>query len=275
MDFEKVKDKIIWTKEGRGNCAAINLGNKVVVVDAMIGPKPAQEWRKIVEKEFNKEVNLLVLTHHHFDHVGGTQAFKDATIISTIDALALIRDSFETSWSAEMVEEKIKERQELLNYGLDKFEPTYPTLSFEKEVTIYGDEELKIVKTDGHTRGSAYLWLPESKILITGDLFFHKMYPYAADPSVNPLAWQSAIKEMVNLKPEIIIPGHGNLANIEDLKEKGQFIDDLMSSIKEKLQEGISPEKMIEEDMPDYYSEERSEWRKQTISSWAKFFEQK
>jgi len=275
MDYEKVNEKIIWTREGRGNSTAVNLGNKVVVVDAMIGPNPAQEWRKIVEKEFSKKVTFLVLTHYHFDHVGGTQVFNDTSIISSADSIKLIRDSYETNWNAEAIEEKMKERQDLISYGLDKFKPTYPTISFEKEITIYGDEEIKIVRTDGHAKGSAYLWLPESKILITGDLFFHKMYPYAADPSVDPIAWQSAIKEMIALKPEKIIPGHGKLAVVEDLKEKGRFIDDMINTVKEKLEEGIKPEKMIEEVMPDYYSEERGEWRKQTILSWVTFFNKK
>ena len=60
MDFEKVNEKIIWTGEGRGNSSAIDLGNEIIVVDAMIGPKPAEEWRKIVEKEFAKKVTFLV-----------------------------------------------------------------------------------------------------------------------------------------------------------------------------------------------------------------------
>ena len=145
MDFEKVNEKIIWTREGRGNSAAIDLGDKVVVVDAMIGPNPAQEWRKVVEKELSKKVAFLVLTHHHFDHVAGTQVFEDAIIISSSDSLHLIRDSYETNWNAEIIEPKLKERQELLDYGIDKFKPIYPTITFDKEITIYGDEELKIV----------------------------------------------------------------------------------------------------------------------------------
>ncbi|MHA1910587.1 MAG: MBL fold metallo-hydrolase [Candidatus Kariarchaeaceae archaeon] len=275
MHFEKINEKIIWTREGRGNSTAIDLGNKVVVVDAMIGPKPAQEWRKVVEKELSKEVTILVLTHHHFDHVGGTQAFEDSTVISSTDSIELIRDSYETNWNTETLEQKLKESQELINYGLDKFKPTYPSISFEKEITIYGEEELKITQVDGHAKGSAYLWLPESKILVTGDLFFHKMFPYASDPSVDPIAWQSAMKEMIALKPEKIIPGHGKLAEVEDLKEKSRFIDDMINVIKEKLQEGIRPEQMVVEEMPDYYSEERREWRKQMINSWAKLFDQK
>ena len=228
MDFAAVDDFVIWTQEGRVNTVALDLGSKVVVIDAMRKREHAAEWRTIAERHFNQSINALILTHHHSDHTTGVAVYKDVPIISSSDTRHLMA----------------------------KARKKYVTETFTNDYSISGDTyTLHIVQTDGHTKGSSYGWVPERNLLIAGDTIFNKMFPYGIDPSVDPVLWQKALKEMVALEPETIIPGHGPAATFDDLQEISEFFDQALSFIRSKIEEGRTPQKIGEDpDCPEYYS---------------------
>ncbi|KYK28946.1 MAG: hypothetical protein AYK19_20355 [Theionarchaea archaeon DG-70-1] len=246
MDFDTVDDYLIWTQEGRVNTIALDLGNKVVVIDAMRKREHAYEWRTIAENHFNQSVKALVLTHHHPDHNMGISVYKDVPIISSLDTKQLMAQA----------------------------RKKYVTETFTNGYSISGDKyTLNIVQTDGHTKGSSYGWVPELTLLIAGDTFFNKMFPWGIDPSVDPVLWQHTLKEMVALEPELIIPGHGPAATFQDLQEISEFFDQAVSFIRLKLEEGLTPQQIAEDpDCPEYYSagiQRRERVKIQSFVKWA------
>lgn len=259
MKVENVNDNLIWTEEGFGNSAAINLGTKVFVIDSMLECNLAKTWRKLIEDNFDQPISGLILTHAHDDHVLGNQIFKDVPII----ACSHIRERMVQKLKKEWLPDKLKEWDKDLQIVL-------PTFVFDTEFKLFDEENHLIIKVaDGHTLGSSYLWEPKSKTLIAGDLAFNRIFPYGGDPTCDLRLWQKAMEELISLDPEIIISGHGPLATKDDLKEINSFFLASLEFIESNYYKGKPPDEIINSpNFPDYYSEGREERKKDSIQHW-------
>lgn len=273
MDFEKIDDHLIWTDKGFGNSVAIDIGGKVFVIDSMFNWELAKEWRRVIKQYFNRSVSGLILTHHHADHTFGNQVFSDLPIISSAEIRRIMVDFENEHWTTQTPEDL--DEWEAGGYGVRNFQLTHSNVCFEHKLQIYGDRVLELTQADGHTGGSTYLWEPEMKTLIAGDLVFNKQFPYGGDETCNIVIWQKVIEDLIALEPEIIISGHGPVATIKDLKEINDFFLKSIDFIRKKLEEGVTLEGIQKDPhFPEYYSQDRVERKKVTIERWVEFFKQ-
>ncbi len=90
----------------------------------------------------------------------------------------------------------------------------------------------------GHTESDLILYLPEDKIVFTGDLVFIGIHPYLADGYIED--WKSYLTTMERLEIEKLVPGHGNIGDAKDLRIMKTYIE----MIEEEVQW------MIANDMP-------------------------
>jgi alkyl sulfatase BDS1-like metallo-beta-lactamase superfamily hydrolase len=90
--------------------------------------------------------------------------------------------------------------------------PDPPTLTYGDRMQLrVGERELALVHARGETDDHTWIFLPDAKILCTGDLFI-----WAAPNAGNPqkvqryaLDWANALRSMAALEPAILLPGHG------------------------------------------------------------------
>ena len=205
MKYETVNENLIWTEEGYGNSCAIDLGNYVVVVDAMKNWQLAKKWRNIIETYFKQQISAFVLTHHHGDHCFGNQVFSDIPIISNKAVREIMISWTKLYWTPENLVHYEPE-----GYGVDGLKITYPTVCFDKNIVLHGETaSLEIICLDGHTKGSSILWEPQSKTLIAGDIIFNHQYPYGGDPTTELQVWIDALSKMIKYNPKITVSGHG------------------------------------------------------------------
>ncbi|UCE12687.1 MAG: MBL fold metallo-hydrolase [Candidatus Heimdallarchaeota archaeon] len=275
MKYEIVDDYLIWTEEGYGNSVAIDLGGKVYIIDSMLNWELAEEWRKIVEQHFNVEsVSGLILTHHHADHTFGNQVFSDLPIVSTTEIRRILKALEKEIWPKQTKEDL--DEWEAGGYGVKNLQITHPNICFEQQLKLYGERTLELIQADGHTSGSTYLWEPESKTLIAGDLVFHRQFPYGGDDTCDPILWQAVIERFIAFQPKIIISGHGPPASMKDLDEINIFFQKSIEFMRKKLKEGLKLNELVNDpDFPEYYSQDRVDRKNVTIERWMDFFGQK
>ena len=70
MEIEKIEVGYL-----RANCYILKKGNNALIID------PGDDGEKILEKTKNLEIEAILITHHHFDHVGALEYFKNIEII--------------------------------------------------------------------------------------------------------------------------------------------------------------------------------------------------
>ena len=84
----------------------------------------------------------------------------------------------------------------------------FPTVTFDDRLTIYlGDRGIHVLHYDrAVTPGDAFLYLPNEKIVITGDLLVN---PISFALSCYPTGWLQTLEKIDALDASVIVPGHG------------------------------------------------------------------
>jgi cyclase len=106
---------------------------------------------------------------------------------------------------------------------------TPPTVTFEQNLSLYVDDlkvELIFVGP-AHTTNDIVAWIPERKLLFSGDVIFNGGTPFALGGSVG--GWLEALDRIEALGAETIVPGHGPVcgpAAIADVRAYLQFIQE-------------------------------------------------
>ncbi len=112
---------------------------------------------------------------------------------------------------------------------------SYPDKTFKDKLVIeMGGERFEIIHFGpGHSPGDISMWLPNQKLLITGDMAFHERLMPIFEHT-DTAGWIESWDKIEALKPEIIIPGHGSPTNI---KEVTKYTKDYLVYMREQVAE--------------------------------------
>jgi glyoxylase-like metal-dependent hydrolase (beta-lactamase superfamily II) len=255
--------------EGHGNVGALSLRNFAIAIDSTMYSVLAKEFRKNIEKRFNKPVKYLIITHYHGDHIFGINAFKDVCVLSS-EATSMVMKSEDVN---ERYLEYIKEleKEDPLGKGIEYL---LPTLLFKKSVIIQDEDlNIEVIHVGGHTIGSSYVYFPHERVLFAGDLIFENMFPYAGDESCNPDLWINSLETMYSLNPKYIVPGHGPLMEGKDsLKKHITFFKNLRKIIKDAIKDNLE---LTQIDIPNEFEVVNEELKPLTINRFLDFYKNK
>jgi glyoxylase-like metal-dependent hydrolase (beta-lactamase superfamily II) len=98
---------------------------------------------------------------------------------------------------------------------LDQIVVTPADLTFDDELTLrHGAREIRVLHAGrANTDGDALVWLPQEKILISGDVVVHPI-PYGIGSY--PREWIATLNELSKLPYELLVPGHGDVQRSQD-----------------------------------------------------------
>ncbi|SFK73435.1 cyclase [Geodermatophilus ruber] len=150
-------------------------------------------------------VRTLLNTHHHGDHTHGNGYFTEATIIAHEAARELIIGQEPPPNG--MVFEPVE-------WGA--LPPAPPFLTYSDGVDVWVDDrkvEVRYISTPAHTTNDSIAWLPEERVLYSGDLVFNGGTPFLLMGSV--AGSLEALDRMRALDPAVIVPGHGPVCGPE------------------------------------------------------------
>ncbi len=190
--------KVLTTPNYGTNCYLLQNGNNAAVIDpGEVTPKLLE----FAEGQKDKPNKLIVLTHCHFDHIGGVEAVKEIwgskVVISKDEAEGLIDN-----------------RINLSGYWTDEAISIVPdiTVSDGDELKL-GEETLKVIWAPGHTKGSVCYLLQD--ILFSGDTLFKMSIGRTDLPTADFNSLITSLDKLKNLSPEIrVLPGHGGKTTI-------------------------------------------------------------
>jgi cyclase len=223
------------------NCTWIVFKDYVLAIDANY-PWGAEEILQEIKKTTNKPIRFVFNTHYHHDHTFGNVNFVDAgaTVVSTAKTAEEMHTLGQYEW------EHGYSPRDMKGYRRE-----FPTLLFND--TIVFDDSIHRVELirmgPAHTAGDGIAFLPKEKILVTGDLFVNGP-PWGnnvADPHVDYDKWLKVLETMESWKPLVIIPGHGEPATTEQLKNQRLYLKDMLEQVRKGIKAGKSKERLIKE----------------------------
>jgi len=233
VSFDKLSDNAYaYTAEGDPNTGIIIGDDAVLVADTQATPVMAQDVIRRIREVTDKPIKYVVLTHYHAVRVLGASGYKPQEIIASQDTYDLIVERGEADMKSEI------ERFPRLFRAVESVPGlTWPTLTFKGEMTLWlGKQEVKLMQLGrGHTKGDTVVWLPQQKILLSGDLVEYGATPYAGDAYFTD--WPRTLDAIAALKPEKLVPGRGAALTTpkqvtEGLAGTRAFVSELFASIK-------------------------------------------
>jgi glyoxylase-like metal-dependent hydrolase (beta-lactamase superfamily II) len=143
------------------------------------------------------------------------------------------------------------------NRNKEKAEGTYvavPDISFSDRYDLnMGDVQIELrYFGPGHSPGDIALWIPNDKLLITGDLGFHQRLLAVFDDT-DTGEWIESFNKMSKLNPKIVIPGHGPPTSIDMVtRETRGYLVFLRDAVIEILERGGGLDEAYNIDQSDY-----------------------
>jgi len=194
-----------YTAEGDPNTGIVIGDDAVMVIDTQATPVMAADVIRRIREVTDKPIKYVLLSHYHAVRVLGASAYQPEHIIASQDTYDLIVERGEQDKASEIG------RFPRLFRNVESVPPgmTWPTITFAGKMTLWlGKLEVQILQLGrGHTKGDTVVWLPQEKVLFSGDLVEFDATPYAGDAYFQD--WPQTLDNIAALKPEKLVPGRG------------------------------------------------------------------
>lgn len=248
VSFDKLSDHAYaYTAEGDPNTGIIIGDDAVMVIDTQATPVMAQDVIRRIREVTDKPIKYVLLSHYHAVRVLGASAYGAEHIIASEDTRDLIVERGQFDKDSEIARfPRLFQNVESVPDGL-----TWPTMTFNRKMTLWlGKLEVQILQLGrGHTKGDTVAWLPQEKILFSGDLVEFDATPYAGDAYFQD--WPQTLDNIAALRPEKLVPGRGAALQTPEQVQAGlagtrAFISDLYESVKASAAKGEDLRKVYE-----------------------------
>ena len=253
----------VYALYGRGGNVGFFVGPEaVIVVDSEykdVAPGIVEQIKSVT----GKPIQYLINTHHHGDHTGGNEVFRQFAVIIAQDNVRkrmLASPAEILLFYPGYLEEarKKNEAEDVAFYEnalawakkVKVDEIAAPVVTFDSELRIHaGGETIGIWHTPpAHTDGDSVVYFEKANVLHMGDLFFHRTVPFVdTKHGGSAKGYLAAIDGIIARVPPnvVIIPGHGEVTDLAGLKGFRQFIADVLAAARAARAAGQSKEQFL------------------------------
>jgi cyclase len=171
----------------------------VIAIDSCATEQRTRLFLDAVGVVTKQPIRVLINTHHHGDHTHGNYLTHPAAIVGHEKCRDLVIASgishFPGVWESR-------------DWGELRLAP--PMITFQDRVDIWaGDLKLEVhyIGGPGHTTNDSVIWIPERRVLFSGDLVFNGGMPFVVMGSIS--GSRKAIARLRTFDARVIVPGHG------------------------------------------------------------------
>lgn len=220
----------------------------VVVIDSGGSRQIGELLLREIRRRTDKPVTHVINTHHHADHWMGNDAFARLKPRPQILGHATMRAIARTSGPQWLT--NVARMTGGANRGTEVVLPTAAVAGGER--LRVGDKTFVLYHpAHAHTEGDIAVFVPETGLLIAGDVVFYHRTPGWQD--ADPLANAAAIDEFLKLNPRHVVPGHGPVSDARALRWMRDYIARLQGEVQKHMDAGLSDYEMKDKlDIGDY-----------------------
>ena len=249
-DWSKVQMKAtkvsgnVYMLEGAGGNIGVSVGDDgILIVDDQYAPIADKIRASLKEIGADKKLRFILNTHCHGDHTGGNVVFgPEAPIIA--------HDNVRKRMSTQQKSEFFKRTTPAAP------KEALPVVTFNQNLTVHfnGEEIRAIHYPHGHTDGDSVIFFASSNVVHLGDNFFAARFPFVdLDSGGNVEGLTKNIAEIIEKIPAgaKLIPGHGPLSTIDDLKTYHSMLIKTTDIVRQKIAAGKTLDQIKTEGLPD------------------------
>lgn len=224
-----------------GNVIAIRGGDQLMLFDTGLD-RLAPALHAAVRDWTDLPLRWAVYSHGHIDHVFGVGPFdaeaqRRGWPRPAVVAHEGVVDRFDRYRLTAGYNEVINQRQFRSAAFRWPREYRYPDLTHRDGMRLtIGDHPVQLFHGRGETDDATYAFLPDQRVLCTGDLFIW-VAPNAGNPQKAqryPREWAQALRHMAGLEAELLLPGHGvPIAGVDRIRtallDTAEYLDSLVA----------------------------------------------
>jgi glyoxylase-like metal-dependent hydrolase (beta-lactamase superfamily II) len=258
----------------QGNITLIVGEQSALVIDTGQFPAVARRVIADMRKLTDKPVRYIAITHWHMDHYMANSEFADAwpglTIIAQ-DFTAPMMDKYGARYAqlGPKLEENLKPMRDMLASGkapdgaeiapdrrkriesaiadMAADEPEFDLMryrgadvTFESGIDIdLGNRMVRLMHLGrGNTAGDLVAYVPDAKVLITGDILVHPV-PYSYGSYLSE--WSVVLGKLERMDADVIVPGHGPVMHDKTyMRQVRELLDSVVAEVKRVWKPGMS-----------------------------------
>ncbi len=188
----------------------ISSAHEAVLVDPHFTTNQASALANWIEELYpGKRLTYIYVTHGHGDHFFGLSTllkrFPNATAIATKGVLAHMEEQMtpasQVFWSSWFAGDQIIFPQS---------PPAQILNTQDMTIDLEGHKLHAVPVGHSDTDDTSFLWIPDLKLAVTGDIVYNRAYSYLAESLAAPLRkkWVSSIEKVKSIDPETVVVGH-------------------------------------------------------------------
>lgn len=174
-----------------------------------------QALKDYICQEGLKPVHLIA-THGHLDH-----NFGDAEILRTYGLKVEICGE-----DADLVTHLSDNASSIFGMQIDEPDPEVGRLLKDGDAITFGNHQLKVLQTPGHSHGSALLYCEDEHTVFTGDTLFRMSIGRTDFEEGSWAEMEHSLKEVIAKLPKetTVLPGHGPQSTIADEMQYNPYL---------------------------------------------------
>ena len=247
--MEQVNENVFTSTKFRGcNPSFVVTSDGVVVVDTPQLPSKAVMMRR--EAESRGAIRYVINTEHHVDHIFGNYYFKgagpvvhhrgvyDNFMVATPDL-----DPFDYAAEAIPTDDP---QGAFLFPDRDKYyaDPNKGELVFDSDVDLrVGRHTFHLIHTPGHTPGQVAVYVPEERVVFTGDTVFSECQTWLMTSDIDE--WVASLDVVQALDVDHVVPGHGPVTTKKYLPTQRAVLLEWLGAVASAVAKGWSREETI------------------------------
>ena len=231
------------------NIGVIGGTNSVLVVETGLGPRNAEKVIKFAADYAKGRRLYLTTTHFHPEHAFGAQVFAGEVTYLANRAQA---DDLAAKGAGYL--EMFRGLGDWVARQLEGVQLVAPDLVYDGSYDLDLGGRVVHLRPAGraHTKGDQVITVPDAGAMFTGDLvetgqfaIFPWFPPY--DTDVTGLGWITVMQDLIDERPQIVVPGHGDIGGPQLLADVRDYLEQLRDETWRRQDSAMSGQTIAEE----------------------------
>jgi len=215
----------VWVIMGFPNVGFVVGDQAVLVVDTGLGnPNGALVARAARKLGGHGQKLILTTTHFHPEHAAGQGGFPPGTQVIRNKAQQL-----EFEQDGQRMIDLFASRNAEMGELLKGATVMKADVLYDKDTTLdLGGVHARLYWFGAaHTKGDEIIYVPEDKLILPGDVVENRISPNIICETCSPRQWVAVLDHVARLKPELVVPDHGDLGDGSLVAQERGFLADL------------------------------------------------
>jgi len=266
VEVREIADNVYYAT-GVGNTIMITTAEGNVVFDTGLVLQVAKQLQALKEVS-SAPVRYIVLSHSHADHIGGTRFWQEEgteiithgdfpeeqRYLSELEPYQYGRNRTLFPWMPAW-----EDRPDIAMMRYGGVEPTMTVADWQSYEFTLGGVQFQVIGTPGaEGADNAVLWLPEQKILFSGDFFgpqfpqFPNVFTMRGEKIRKPMEYIKSLDLLLTLEPEIVVPSHLDpTVGADQIRSDMERIRDAVQYVHDETVAGMNAGKSVYQLMKD------------------------